>query len=501
MTRGISRDARRIIVALALYLTLDFLGAAAGDKYRSGSVPAPGQVKSDAPAEIAAIVGATIIDGTGRAPIQNGVILIGDDKIVSVGRREEVRVPESARVVDGTGKFIIPGMMDSNVHLVIQRTVEFLARYENRLEDLIEEAAQIALKNGQTTVFDTWGPLQPLLNVRERINRGEIAGSRIFAAGNCIGMSGPLGVDMNADGGKTASAAFVRRINAVWEENVGPDLAYMMPDQVRAEVRKYISRGMDFLKYASTGHAQPRLIVFSEDVQKAIVEESHKAGLTVQAHTTSNESLRLAIQAGVDLITHADDTGPMAMSEETLAILKERRIPCGIIPKTNRRWDLEIGQNPGTPGAPADPRMLRFRRSNQILLIKAGVPLLLNTDGGLWHPDHLAQFPPEYWLDFGAVIGEGYLTSCQAMVDSGVSPMDVILSGTRNIAAAYKKLDRLGTLEPGKLADLVILDGDPLADIGNVRKIHAVMKDGKIVNRDRLPVKKILYPGFYQKKL
>jgi len=443
-----------------------------------------------------AIVGATIIDGTGRAPIPAGVIVIQGDTIEFVGRRDDIGVPPDARVVDAAGKFIIPGMMDSNVHLVIQRTVEFLARYENRLEELIEEAAQVALKNGQTTVFDTWGPLQPLLNVRDKIDRGEVPGSRIFIAGNCIGMSGPLGVDMNAEGGKTASAAFVKRINSIWEENVGPDLAYMTPDQVRSEVRKYVSRGMDFLKYASSGHTQPRLIVFSEEAQKAIVEEGHRAGLTVQAHTTSNESLRLAIGAGVDLVTHADDTGPMAVSETNLAILKDRRIPCGIIPKTTRRWELEIGRNPGTPGAPADPRMLKFRRSNQLLLIEAGVPLLLNTDGGLWHRDHLAQFPSEHWLDFGAVIGEGYLRSCRAMVDSGVSPMDVILSGTRNIAAAYKKLGELGTLESGKLADLVILDGDPLADIGNVRKIHAVMKDGQIVDREKLPLKKILYPGF-----
>jgi len=465
----------------------------------SPEISSPGS-GGNAPARVIAIVGATIIDGTGRPPIRDGVILIDGPAIAAVGPQDRIVVPAGATVIDASGRFIIPGMMDSNVHLVIQRTVEFLARHEDRLEDLIEEASQVALKYGQTTVFDTWGPLRPLLAVRDRINRGETPGSRLFVAGNCIGMSGPLGPDMNAEGGKTASAAFVKRINSLWEENVGPGLAYMTPEQVRAAVRAYSARGVDFLKYASSGHAQPQFLVFSEEAQKAIVEEGHRAGLTVQAHTTTNESLRLAAEAGVDLVTHADDTGPTAMAEAVLSILKERRVPCGIIPKTKRRWGVEIDQNADTPGTPPDRRSLLFRRSNQELLIQAGVPILLNTDGGLWHPDHLARFEPRHWLDFGAVIGTGYLLGCQGLVDSGLSPMEVILAGTRNIAAAYKKLDHLGTLETGKRADLVILDADPLADIANLRKIGAVMKDGRIVDRESLPLKKILYPGYYQER-
>ena len=81
-------------------------------------------------------------------------------------------------------------------------------------------------------------------------------------------------------------------------------------------------------------------------------------------------------------------------------------------------------------------------------------------------------------------------------IDSGMSPSEVIVAATRNVAAAYKKLDELGTLEAGKRADLVVLDADPLADIANLRKIHLVMKDGRVVDRDALPLKKILFPGY-----
>lgn len=456
-------------------------------------IPLPGA--SSTP--LMAIRGASVFDGTGRPMVRDTVILIEGERILTIGPRDKVRIPSGARVIDAAGKFVIPGMMDANVHLVIQRTVEFLARYEDRLGDLIEEAAQVALKYGQTTVFDTWGPLGPLTRVRDGIGRGEIPGSRIFAAGNCIGMSGPLGADMNADGGKTASPAFALRINAVWEQGVGPELKNMTPDQVRAAVRAYAARGADFLKYASSGHNQPQMIVFSEAAQRAIVEEGHRAGLTVQAHTTSNESLRLAVEAGVDLVTHADDTGTVAISEGLVSMLRERKIPCGIIPKTSRRWSVEIDGLADTPGTPADRRQLLFRRSNQGLLIRAGIPILLNTDGGLWHPDHLSRFPAGHWTDFGAVVGTGYLLGCRGLVDSGMSPAEVILAGTRNVAAAYGKLADLGTLEAGKRADLVILDADPLADIANLRRIDAVMKDGRIVDRDALPLKKILYPGYF----
>ena len=444
------------------------------------------------------ISGATVIDGTGRAPLKDAAIVIEGNRIAAVGAVRDIAVPRGARIIPAAGRFVIPGLMDSNVHLVAQRTVQYLAQFENSFEGLIEEAAQVALMNGQTSVFDTWGPLQPLLNVRDRIRGGRTPGSRIFIAGNCIGMTGPFGLDMNpAEVVRSVSPAFARRINRLWEENVGADLAYMTPDQVRREVRAYIARGVDFLKYASSSHLDSRFIVFSAEAQKAIVEEGHRAGLTVQAHTTTNESLRLAVEAGVDLVTHADDTGVFPIAEETVAVLADRRVFCGIIPKTRRRWSVEIDGRAGGPGAPADHRLLEMRRRNQTTLIQAGVPLLLNTDGGLRHPDYLAQVPPADWVDFGAIIGEGYFRGCQGLAEMGVPPMEIILAGTRNVAAAYGLLDDLGTLEAGKLADLVVLDADPLEDIRNLRRISLVVKDGNVVDRDALPVKKILYPGYF----
>ena len=121
---------------------------------------------------VTAIVGATLIDGNGGAPLKDAIVVIDGTTIVAVGPRGRVTVPAGAREINASGKYLVPGLMDANVHLVLGSSIEFIVRYEGRYEDLIEEAAQVALKNGLTTVFDSWGPLQPLINVRDRINRG-----------------------------------------------------------------------------------------------------------------------------------------------------------------------------------------------------------------------------------------------------------------------------------------------------------------------------------------
>ena len=116
--------------------------------------------------EVIVLSGATVIDGNGGVPISDGTIVITDQKITAVGPRSSVKVPAGARTIDVSGKYIVPGLMDANVHLVPWPSweyIEFLARYENNFEGIIEEAAQVALKHGFTTVFDSMGPLRPLM--------------------------------------------------------------------------------------------------------------------------------------------------------------------------------------------------------------------------------------------------------------------------------------------------------------------------------------------------
>ena len=120
-----------------------------------------------------AIVGATIIDGTGKNPIPNGTILIENGIIKAVGKKKDIRIPANFNEIKARGKFLIPGLMDANLHLFLNIDLETLIKHEDRYHEIVIEAAQIALKTGQTTVFDTWGPRAALVQARDMINEGD----------------------------------------------------------------------------------------------------------------------------------------------------------------------------------------------------------------------------------------------------------------------------------------------------------------------------------------
>src|SRR5262245_4181113 len=257
-----------------------------------------------------AIVGATLITGTDAAPIPDGVILVDGKTISAIGARGDVKIPADAQVIDVAGKFITPGLIDTNVHLVLMIVPEFYAKYEGRFEEVALQSAQVALKYGVTTVRDSWGPLAPLLAVRDRINRGEAVGARTLVAGNIVGLGGPFTVHFLGPRGASAPEDLQRRINAMWEATMGPRLLLMTPDEVRREMRAYLDKGVDFVKVAASTHGiSPESLMFSPAVLKAMGEEVHKRGLVFETHTATLESLRVAIDAGVDLLQHPEELG------------------------------------------------------------------------------------------------------------------------------------------------------------------------------------------------
>lgn len=452
--------------------------------------PSHGAIKSST----IALLGATIIDGTGGKPISDGAILIKDGRIAAVGEARSIRLPAHVRTLNLSGKYIIPGLMDANVHLLLDIEVEPLITYEGHYDDLIIEAAQVALKNGVTTVFDTWGPRDALVRARTRINNGNVPGARIFLAGNIIGFDGPFSSDFSQT--DILDAGFVKRVNDAWKQGVGADLLWRTPEQVRTAVRHYIDTGqIDFLKYASSGHTNERFIAFSPDAQRAIVEEGHKAGLIVQAHSTSVESLRLEIEAGVDLMQHCSYTGIEPMPASTLKMIVERRIPCAAMLKTAKyaAWAATHNRRENFS------REEEVEQENNRALIKAQATLLLTTDAGVFRQEAESNPSLSSFLkdvpDQPILLSDAEFLWLEAAHELGMSPMDALMTGTRNPAAAYGILKDVGTIEPGKRADMVVLDADPLEDPKNYRTIHAVLKDGAIVDRDRLPSKHFLTPS------
>jgi imidazolonepropionase-like amidohydrolase len=441
------------------------------------------------------ISGATIIDGVANHAIEGHSIWIDGARIKGIGRRDELAV-SSAKVIDARGKYVLPGLMNANVHLLCDVRLENLIRHMGRYEELIAEAAQIALKNGFTTVFDTWGPRRFLIAVRNRINAGELAGSRIFCAGNIVGFDGPFSQDFIAKASEVASDALTKRINAMWVENVGRHLMWLPPDQVAREIRTYIGKGIDFIKYASNEHfgtSAGAFLAFSPQVQAVMVEESHRAGITAQAHTMSVEGLRIAIEAGCNLIQHANITGPVPIPETTLKLLAEHKTGAVVFPWTRRglEWiSQKVSDRERTAWEASDMNVRN--------LIRSGALLLLANDGAIFAPE--AATDRSLSNSWAGVPGEdglislahGHLAWFKAMEEKGYPPMEMLRAATRNVATAYGMDKDLGTLEPGKIADLLILDKNPLEAADNYRSIHMIFKDGVLVDRDILPVNPIL---------
>ncbi len=443
------------------------------------------------------ISGATVIDGVAEQALEGRSIWIEKGRIKAIARPESLGAPRSVKTIDARGKYVMPGLMDANVHLLLDTQLETLVRYEDQYEELIIEAAQVALKNGLTTVFDSWGPRKPLMAARDRINAGTAIGSRVFCAGNIIGLDGPYSADFRLQPLDVASNALALRINSLWVENTGPDLSWMTPDQVAEEIRSYIGKGIDFIKYASNEHrgAEPStFLLFSPLVQQRMIGEAHHAGITAQAHTSSVEGLRVAVEAGCDLIQHANVTGPVPIPETTLQLMAQRKTAAVIFPFTQRRFDMIMEKG--------DPLLRRYFSTSDVncrAFLRSGVTLLLGTDAGL-HPAQ-PQSPTTAkkrwnWTADGddnlTELGQGHFNWLKAMEEKGYPAMAALKGATRNIAAAYGKDKDLGTLEPGKIADLLILDKNPLQAAANYRSIHAVIKDGAVVDRNPLPLRPML---------
>ncbi len=444
-------------------------------------------------AQTLAITGGTIIDGTGRQPIVDGVVLIVDGRITAIGSTRDVQVPASATPFDARGKYIIPGLMDANLHLFLNLDLETLIKYEDRYHEIVLEAAQITLKTGQTTVFDTWGPRAALVRARDLINAGKEPGSRIYLAGNIIGFDGPLSADFRATAAPFVSKAFAKRTNETWEQGTGRSLLWMTPEEVRSAIREYAQKDVDLLKYGASGHVDMNFISFSPRAQKAIVEEGHRAGLTVQAHTTSVESLDLAIEAGVDIVTHGDISGPTRpIPDETIRKLVERGVAVSALPVTQRHVEALEKLAPNRTLLP----YFKVAKTNHRNMIKAGVRLLVSTDAGIEHPLLMAesQTMAADTVDPRVKLGEGHFNALLALEEEGMDRMEILKAVTSSIAKAYKLPD-IGSLESGKIADLVILDASPLESARNYRRIHAVIKDGRVVDLRALPVAPIISAG------
>lgn len=467
-------------------------------------------------AGVTAIVGGTVIDGNGGPPLADAVILVTGSRITAVGPRAEVRIPASATVIDAKGRYVIPGLIDTNVHLSLyggmRDRYESLVRYQPRQNEIVLEAAQLQLKHGVTTVRDSYGMLIPLTQVRDAIARGEAVGARILAAGNIVGWGGPYSITFSLTPERDLTL-FQEQMNDAIAQGAGENLNDMTPEELRVAINRYLDKGPDFLKYGGTSHfSQPTFIGFSPEAQKVMVDETHKRGRVAETHSTTIEGLRLSVLAGIDLIQHPEVLSPKAMPDDLARMIAERKVICSMLVNTitgeawtkhlktkeeNQKKQQEADKKgPQRERTAAELRRraaelgadLETRRQNARKLIESAAVVTVGTDNYWGAAAELAREPKPTFQDHGI----GTIIAIEGLVELGMTPSQALVAATKNGAIACRRLNDFGTLETGKLADLLILEADPLADIRNIRKLQSVMKEGRRIDVAQLPEKRVL---------
>lgn len=462
-----------------------------------------------------AIVGATLIDGNGGEPVRDAVVLVTGKRISAIGRRGSLSTDGCARTIDAAGKFMTPGFIDTNVHISMGYGTETFARYYDRAEEITLEGAQLHLKRGITTIRDSYGLMMPLLKVRDRINKGEAIGARVYVAGNIVGWGGNSSQTFSHADPKTL---LEEQMNDAITQGAGEELIEMVPDSLHAAMNRYLNKGVDFVKFGGTSHSgYPTTLIFSERQVNVIVDETHRHGKPAETHSTSPEGLYIALTAGVDLVQHPEALD-VPISDELVKMLVDKKVICSLHVNnwTGKSWQDYLAREPkrdsatkapvrGTerkswPARPKTQRELyqqnvspfktRVYYENSKKLIKAGCISSVATDNDEGYAPEFMRDPNEWRA---REPGVGTLLSMEGLVELGMSPSDAIVAATKHGAMATRSLKDYGTIETGKLADLLLLNADPLQDIHNIHTLGMVMKEGTVIDTERLPTHPVLF--------
>ncbi len=393
--------------------------------------------------------GGTLLDGKGGTPLPDSVIEITDKKFTYVGDGGGFDDAGAEQIIDLSGMTVLPGLIDCHEHQIITRThgaiPEQFALDTNYLLLRSVGAALQRLREGVTTVREMGAIGYTNLMMRLATERGLVLGPRIVTCGKPISMTGGHAYQLciEADG----------------------------VDEVRKAARQLLKDGVDFVKVMTSNEGPNKATLalkakgkplsmpqFSEAEIRAAVEEAHNAGKKALAHSVSKVSIRRCINAGIDCIEHAnylDKENAELMAERgiflvlTFAVHKEQ---------TNTSWER------GALKAETMATLLAAQKIGFKNALEAGVPLAVGTDA-----------LPDMALEM------------QLMIEQGLAPMDAIVAATWGGAQLLDLEDEVGTVETGKLADIVVLRADPLADIMNLREVEIVIKQGDVLRPDSLP--------------
>ncbi len=415
-----------------------------------GQNGAPGEQKGKGTVVIRA---AQIIDGRGGDPIKNGMVVVTDDKIVAVGAN--IAVPAGAKVIDLGDATIMPGFIDAHTHIVgrvlgdPEQNNSDVRDYQSFTAILAVENAKKTLMAGFTTIRNVGAPNFDDMAIRKAINDGWIPGPRILTAGHSFGITGG---HCDENGYKPGLA------DNDYKTGVADGV-----DEVRKAVRYQIKYGADLIKICATGGVLSEgdavgATQYTYEEMKAVVDEANKLERKVAAHAHGTEGIKLAVRAGVASIEHGsflDEEGAKMMAAKGTFLVPTLMAGEGV------ERMAKTGVRTGLRGQKALAAAAAMRNGIKIAIANH-VQIALGTDAGVIpHGTNAHEFT--LMVEWG-----------------GMRPMDSIVAGTLSGAKLLGLDKTIGSLEPGKTADIVAVQGDPLKDIKKMESTVFVMKNGAV---------------------
>jgi imidazolonepropionase-like amidohydrolase len=433
-------------------------------------------VPAGAAAERLAIVGATLIDGTGRAPLADAIVVVEGERIVAVGPRATIAVPKGATILDGRGRFVVPGLIDAHVHffqsggLYARPDVVDLRRHRPydreiaRLKESLSRTFARYLLSGITSVADVGGPFWNF-EVRERAAATAMA-PRVAVAGPLVSTIADPELDLGDP----------------------PIVKVSSPDEARALARRLLERKPDLVKVWFIVQG-PKDIPSGRAIVRAAVEESRAKGVRVAVHATELETARVAVQEGAAVLVHSVFDKPV--DDAFVALAKQKGVV--YVPTLFVEEGYRLALSGEWTPTPAETRLgdpdaiatlaewktlpefasrpkwqagdsLRNGLLNLKRLSDAGVAIAAGTDAG----------------NIGTLHGPSIFRELRLMKEAGLTGAEVLAAATRGGARAMGREGDLGVVAPGKLADLLLLDGDPTADLGAFESPRMIVKGGHV---------------------
>ena len=402
----------------------------------------------------------TLIDGSGGDPVPNTLVVVEGNRVTHIGPADSSIRPESPddTMIDATGKFILPGLIDAHCPISLHQGALPGVKYTSSAEFCTLWAAHAigrVLRAGVTSIAVPGGKWFTDVTVREAVEGDLLEGPRMIVAGRALSNYGgifdpdpyPASEETPAD---TAGVLCNTR------------------DEFIRETRKQCKRGVDLIKIADSAWGDVQTV--AEDEIAAVVDEAHRHNVKVAIHSRGSTSTRAAVKAGVDLIYHGD-----LASEDDLDIIAKAGMP--IAPVLTSPW---IGVEHGAAARGFGDRVrdrLKMQLDTSFQMIRnaraRGILVLSGSDTG-----NASAFAHGRWHGKEAEL---------FVREVGMSPMEAILANTSGNAAMVNLAGEVGVIAPGKLADIVIWDSDPIADITVLQhpeEISAIIKDGRVIDRE-----------------